>query len=105
MSASVTRIRAALVAALVALVVGGAGSACSRARHGDGPSPDRGRPIGNTGGAVPRDAAAPAIDAPVVDPACVAACVRARQMEAVAIELIEQGCARQCASPPPPALP
>lgn len=102
MSAGVIHLRAAIVAALVMV---GAGGACSRAPRGDGPSPDRGRPIGNTGGAVPRDAAAPALDAPVVDPACVAACVRARQMEAVAIDLIEQGCARQCASPPPAALP
>lgn len=89
--------RLGTVAALVAATLL---AACSRApsARDQRPGPE---PLRNRGGTVAVDAA-PAIDAPS---ACVAECVRSRQMQATAIDLIEQDCVRLCAMPAPPALP
>ena len=54
-------------------------------------------PIDNRGGAVPVDAAG----ADAGDSACVLACVRDRQMVAMSLEAIREGCRRDCAAPPP----
>ena len=87
---------ALVAAALLAL------AACSRDARLD----DRARePAPPRPAATVLDAAAPPpTDA---DPlaACVAACVRSRQAEAIAIDVIERTCARTCALPPPAAFP
>ncbi len=73
-------------------------AACGASEPSPGPTavPLVNRP---TGPATPADAAT-AVDAP--PSACVADCVRARQMQATSIETITRQCEDSCASPPPP---
>jgi hypothetical protein len=79
-----------------------AAGACSRSSRDAAP---RERAIENrpaaSAPAPPPAPPAPPADAGA-DPACVAACVKSRQMVAMSIEAIEADCARTCAEPPPP---
>ena len=78
-------------ASLVGLALGL--GACSRTPTGG----EQARPIEHRGGTVARDAAPPPPDADT----CVAECVRSRQQEAIAIDVIERTCAERCSLPPP----
>ena len=90
MRAAIARLRYLAAAALAVFAL----AACSHAPSGE-------RPVANRGAAVAIDAA---VAPPDAESDCVAACVQARQMEAVSIEHIRRTCATQC-SQPPPALP
>lgn len=50
--------------------------------------------------AAPATASSPAADPDQIPSGCVAACIEARQMEAVGVDVIEASCRDQCAKDP-----